>query len=145
MPQESNLTSTSWLDMPRSPWLSAMVLIGLGLLLCGAEQHFCPKAPVGLLAAISLLPAAVFALLTACEISVLHSQRRQNSPTLIGTYMLFKAIRLLLTIGTIAAYVLLDGPESMAMAINMLLLFFAALTLTTIINVRAEQKNQTTE
>ena len=96
----------------------------------------------GLLAAITLVPALFFTLLTWLELRVVATLRAKRSGTLVGAYMLFKGVRLLLTIVAIAIYIYADAPLRMPFIVNVLILFFLALAITSIIHLRAERRDR---
>lgn len=121
--------------------IASLLLLIAGLLLFLVEGYFVFDVSAGLLAAITLIPALFFTLLTWLELRVVASLRAKRSGTLVGAYMLFKGVRLLLTIVAIAIYIYADAPLRIPFIVNVLILFFLALALTSIIHLRAERRD----
>ena len=119
---------------------SVYLLVSVGLLLFFAEGYFVYDGSAALLTAISLVPAACFALLTWLELKVVEKKRREKNGTLVGTYMLFKGLRLILTLFAIAIYLYVGAPLRIEFVANMVILFLVALTLTSICHLCAERK-----
>lgn len=119
----------------------ALLPLFVGLLLFAVEGFFLFDTTWDLLAAITLLPALIYAVLTQAELSVIGRKREAKSGTLIGAYMLFKGVRLLLTVIALASYIYADAPLRMAFIVNVLVLFFSALAITSLCHLRAERKN----
>ena len=124
----------------------SLVLVALTALLLFVTEYFMladasTPTPWLLLAGISLLPGFCFALLTWGELTMVGRQRREGSGTLIGAYMLFKGMRLLLTVIAVAVYIYMGAPLRMMFILNMLVLFAVALAATSVCHLRAEQKS----
>ena len=121
---------------------SVYLLVSVGLLLFFAEGYFVYDESAALLAAISLVPAACFALLTWAELTVIGRKRAEKAGTLVGAYMLFKGLRLLLTVVAVAGYIYVSAPLRMTFVTNVLTLFLVALITTSICHLRAERKTE---
>lgn len=128
----------------------SLVLVALTALLLFVTEYFMladasistpSPTPWLLLAGISLLPGFFFALLTWGELTMVGRQRREGSGTLIGAYMLFKGMRLLLTVIAVAVYIYMGAPLRMMFIVNMLVLFAVVLAATSVCHLRAEQKS----
>jgi len=121
-------------------WTWLIVCAGLFMLI--AELWLAKsKASLPLILGITILPTIFFTLLTNLELRVIERKRLERSGTLIGSYMLFKGVRLLITIIAIAIYIYVSAPLRMMFIVNMLILFFLALAVTSICHLRAERKN----
>ncbi len=118
----------------------AIALMGIVLFL--AEFLCVEREPdsVWLLAAISLLPMLCFAGLTVLELKAVGQKRQAQSGTLIGAYMLFKGLRLLLTIVAVAIYIYVGAPLRLLFVCNVCILFVVALAATSVCHLRAERK-----
>lgn len=92
------------------------------------------------LKAIVLLPMLFYICISLLELRCVERKRRAQSGTLVGTYMLFKGLRLIVTLFAIAIYIYVGAPLRMEFVANMLILFLVALTLTSICHLRAERK-----
>ena len=116
------------------------LLVLLGALLFAVEGFFVFTESAWLLLGITLVPAWVYALLTWAELSVVGRRRREGSGTLVGAYMLFKGVRLLLTIMAVAVYIYVSAPLRMAFVANVLGLFVLALVATSVVHLREERR-----
>ncbi len=116
------------------------LLVLLGALLFAVEGFFLFDVPVWQAIAVTLFPAAAYALLTWAELSFVGRKRAEHSGTLVGAYMLFKGIRLLLTIVAVAVYIYTDAPLRMPFVSNVLILFLVALLTTSICHLREERR-----
>lgn len=116
------------------------LLVLLGALLFAVEGFFVFSESAWLLLGITLVPALVYALLTWAELSVVGRRRREGSGTLVGAYMLFKGVRLLLTIMAVAVYIYVSAPLRMAFVANVLGLFVLALVATSVVHLREERR-----
>ena len=116
------------------------LLVLLGVLLFAVEGFFVFSESAWLLLGITLVPALVYALLTWAELSVVGRRRREGSGTLVGAYMLFKGVRLLLTIMAVAVYIYVSAPLRMAFVANVLGLFVLALVATSVVHLCEERR-----
>ncbi len=116
------------------------LLVLCGVLLFAVEGFFVFSESAWLLLGITLVPALVYALLTWAELSVVGRRRREGSGTLVGAYMLFKGVRLLLTIMAVAVYIYVSAPLRMAFVANVLGLFVLALVATSVVHLREERR-----
>lgn len=116
------------------------LLVLCGVLLFAVEGFFVFSESAWLLLGITLVPALVYALLTWAELSVVGRRRRDGSGTLVGAYMLFKGVRLLLTIMAVAVYIYVSAPLRMAFVANVLGLFVLALVATSVVHLREERR-----
>ena len=116
------------------------LLVLCGVLLFAVEGFFVFSESAWLLLGITLVPALVYALLTWAELSVVGRRRREGSGTLVGAYMLFKGVRLLLTIMAVAVYIYVSAPLRMAFVSNVLGLFVLALVATSVVHLREERR-----
>lgn len=139
-------SSVKIFDFPRSVVTVSVIVMIIGLVLYLVEKCIPTSAQHGnlVLLTITLLPAAVFAILSSAEIKGIEQQRRQQSQALIGVYMLFKGLRLILTLVAVLAYIMLDGPARMCFIINIGVLFLACLVLTSYCHLRAESADAAT-
>lgn len=116
------------------------LLVLCGVLLFAVEGFFVFSESAWLLLGITLVPALVYALLTWAELSVVGRRRREGSGTLVGAYMLFKGVRLLLTIMAVAVYIYVSAPLRMPFVANVLGLFVLALVATSVVHLREERR-----
>lgn len=126
----------------------------MGVALFIVEMLALPKGTADTLFvfSITILPAMGFTVLSAAELKGIDQQRRLQSQTLIGTYILFKGIRLLLTLLVVLLYVMFDGSARIPFIVNIGVLFLGCLCLTSYCHLRAEahdnpkpEANRTTE
>lgn len=122
--------------------LPSFIIIDAGCILFAAEAFLVSDATLKMIAALVLIPTLCYAILTWAEISVIDKKRREKSGTLIGAYMLFKGMRLLLTIAAVGVYIYLDAPQRMLFVGNVLGLFLITLLCTSIYHLRAERSEK---
>ena len=131
------------LTYPRSLTTTSIAIAQTGLLLFVVEYLLLAKeGKTGYewaLAAITMLPMLFYAVLARLELQVTERKRRAGSGTLVGAYMLFKGLRLVLTIFTLAIYIYCAGPLLKFFVANIVILFLLALLLTSLCHYRAER------
>lgn len=117
--------------------ITGLLLFGVEYAMYGADEPNWWRLP-----AITMIPMLCYACLSMLELSAVERKRREKSNTLIGTYMLFKGLRLLLTLFAVAIYIYVGAPLRMVFVANVLVLFLVALVLTSICHLRAERKDK---
>ncbi|MBR1387135.1 MAG: hypothetical protein IJ553_01835 [Alloprevotella sp.] len=135
-------TTHTLLQYPRSIAAVTSALSIVAIVLYAIESQYCKQAAdyPRALWLIVVIPLVCFALLSVLELKATERQRRSQSPTLIGTYMLFKGIRLLLTLAAILAYVMLGGPLHILFVINVGIFFLVSLIGTSLCHIKAERQ-----